>query len=133
MYALFAALLALGVIGAAAAAVFVLPISTWRDQDLDLVAREAQLEELTRVNSELQREVDRLMTDDGIREAARQDYGYVEQGERRMSILPFPELTLDVLPRGWPYNPVLQIVDAASAGPRPAPVVATTPADAVGD
>lgn len=122
MYALVAVLFAMAVVGAAAAAVFILPIGTWREQDVDLVQRQAQLEELTRVNAELQREVDRLMTDDGIREAARQDYGYVEQGERRSSILPLPALTFDLLPTGWPYNAVTQIAAAGAAGPRPEPV-----------
>lgn len=119
--AMIAGLLALGVIVAASVAVFVLPIGTWRDQDTDIVQRQAQLDELNRVNAELQAEVDRLGTEDGIREAARQDYGYVEQGEERSSILPFPELSTD-LPDGWPYNAVTQIMDATAAGPRPTPV-----------
>lgn len=126
-YALIAILFALAVVGAAAAAVFVLPISTWREQDVDLVQRQAQLDELTRVNAELQREVDRLLTDDGVREAAREDYGYVEQGERRSSILPLPALTYELLPTGWPYNGVLRIVDATEAGLRPEPMDTVTP------
>ena len=124
-YALLAAVFALGLIATVAVAIFVLPISTWRDQDVDIVQREAQLDELNRVNSELQREVDRLQTDDGIREAARQDYGYVEQGEERSSILPFPDLTLDLLPTGWPYNAVTQIIGATNAGPRPVAAAAS--------
>lgn len=121
-------MLALGVISAATVAVFVLPIGTWRDQDTDLVQRQTQLDELNRVNAELEAEVNRLGTDDGIREAARQDYGYVEQGEDRKSILPFPELSTD-LPDGWPYNAVTQIMNATAAGPRPAPVADDTTAD----
>lgn len=119
LYALVAGMMALAVVAAAAAAVFLLPIGTWREQDVDLVQRREQLDELERVNAELAREVERLETDDGIREAARQDYGYVEQGEKRSSILPFPELTADVLPAGWPHNAVTGIIAATAAGPRP--------------
>ncbi|MFN3255532.1 MAG: FtsB family cell division protein [Ilumatobacter sp.] len=118
--AVFAALFAVALIGAVGAAVFVLPIGTWRDQDVDLVQRRTQLDELTRVNTELEAEVNRLKTDDGIREAAREDYGYVEAGERRTSILPFPDLST-ALPDGWPYNVVTQIIAATAAGPAPAP------------
>lgn len=127
-YALVAGLFALGVIVAVGVAVFVLPIGTWQGQDEDLRQRQAQLDELTRVNGELAREVERLGTDDGIREAARQDYGFVDQGEERSSILPFPELSVDLLPDGWPYDAVVQIIDATAAGPRPTPAPAD-PAD----
>ena len=72
------------------AAIFVLPIQTWRDQGDDLTERQAQLDELEKVNVELAAEVDRLQTDDGIREAAREEIGFVEAGEERSSILPLP-------------------------------------------
>ena len=78
--ALFAGVAALAVIGTIAAAVFVLPIGTWREQDDDLGQREAQLDELVRVNGQLAAEVDRLKTDDGIREAAKEEIGFVEIG-----------------------------------------------------
>ena len=70
-FALFAGVAALIVVGTMAAAVFVLPIGTWQDQDVDLVQRQAQLDELQRVNGQLAAEVNRLKTDDGVREAAR--------------------------------------------------------------
>ena len=121
----------LAVVVAGGLALLVLPLGTWSDQDVDLEQRQTQLAELTRVNNDLSAEVDRLATDDGIREAARQDYGFVEQGEQRTSILPFPALTVDVLPdEGWPYNAVTMIMDAAATGPRP---VETTPATPAGD
>ncbi|MFK8023310.1 MAG: septum formation initiator family protein [Ilumatobacter sp.] len=116
--AMFAALFAMAIVAAAGIAVFVLPIGTWREQGDDLVQRQAQLTELQRVNNELAAEVVRLETPDGIREAAREEYGYVEVGEERASILPLPPLPTD-LPDGWPYNVVEQIIDIRLAGPEP--------------
>jgi cell division protein FtsB len=123
--AMFAGLFAVAVF-AAIGAVFVLPIGTWRDQGNDLERRQAQLDELQRVNNELEAEVIRLETPDGIREAAREDYGYVEIGEERASVLPLPPLSTD-LPDGWPYNIVNQIVDIRLAPPAtaPAPPIST--------
>ncbi len=119
-FALFAGLGALAVIGTIAAAVFVLPIGTWREQDDDLSQRQEQLDELRRVNGQLAAEVDRLLTDEGVREAAREEIGYVEAGEKRTSVLPLPPLPRD-LPDGWPYNVVTEIFAARTAGPAPAP------------
>lgn len=126
---MFASLFAVAVFAAIGAAVFVLPIGTWRDQGDDLERRQAQLDELQRVNNELEAEVIRLETPDGIREAAREDYGYVEIGEERASILPLPPLSTD-LPDGWPYNIVNQIIDIRLAPP-PAPptTIPAPPAD----
>ncbi len=113
--AAFTGAFALSIIAAIAFAVFVLPISTWQDQSVDLDQRQAQLDELQRVNGELEAETLRLETPDGIREAAREDFGFVELGEERSSILPMPELPTD-LPDGWPYNVVTEIIDARGAG-----------------
>lgn len=118
--ALFAALGAAVVIAAAAFVVFVLPVNTWRDQGVDLERTGAQLREIDRVNSEVAAEVNRLRTDDGIREAAREDYGFVEVGEERSSILPMPPLPTD-LPDGFPYSPVTRIIEAVERGPAPPP------------
>jgi len=117
--ALFAGIAALAVIGTMAAAVFVLPISTWREQDDDLEQRQTQLDALVSVNGQLAAEVDRLQTDDGIREAAREEIGYMQTGEQRRSVLPTPPLPAD-LPDGWPYNVVTEIFAARTAGPAPA-------------
>lgn len=116
--ALIAGAFALLVIATIAAAVFILPIQTWMDQDDDLAQRQAQLDELRKVNGEQAAEVARLETEDGIREAAKQEIGYVEPGEDRYSLLPLPALPRD-LPDGWPYNVVSQILDARLAGPAP--------------
>lgn len=113
--AAFTGAFALSIIAAIAFAVFVLPISTWQDQSVDIGQRQAQLDELQRVNGELEAETLRLESADGIREAAREDFGFVELGEERSSILPMPALPTD-LPDGWPYNVVTEIIDARGAG-----------------
>ena len=112
------------VVAAVAAAVFVLPIGTWREQSGDIERREDQLGELQRVNNELEAEVLRLETSDGVREAAREDYGYVEEGEERASVLPLPPLPTD-LPDGWPYSVVDQIIDI-QLDPPPEPTLPAT-------
>jgi len=118
-FALFGGIFVLLVIGSIAAAVFILPIGTWLDQDDQLVQRQAELGELQRVNSQLASEVERLGTDDGVREAAREEIGFVEEGDQRSTILPLPGVPSD-LPDGWPYNVVTQIFAARTAGPAPA-------------
>jgi hypothetical protein len=102
-------------VAAIAAAVFILPVGTWLDQGSDLEQREAELAELQRVNGQLAGEVERLKTDDGIIEAAREEVGFVESGDQRSSFLPLPPLPRD-LPDGWPYNVVTAIFDARTAG-----------------
>ena len=109
---------ALVVIATLALSVFVSPIGTWRDQDVDLQQRQVQFEELSRINTELEAEVERLKTDDGVRESAREDYGYTEAGERRLSVTGLPPLPTN-LPDGWPYNVVTSIINASAAGPMP--------------
>jgi cell division protein FtsB len=109
---------ALVVIVAIAAAVFVLPIQTWSDQSVSLDQRQAQLAALQRVNGQLASEVEWLQTDDGAREAAREELGVVEIGERRSSFLPLPALP-SVLPDGWPYNITTRIMNARRAGHAP--------------
>lgn len=118
--ALFGGVFVLVVIAMLAAAVFILPIGTWRQQGTDLTQRQAELDELQRVNGQLAGEVDRLKTDDGIREAAREEIGFVEEGDQRSTILPLPPLPSE-LPAGWPYNVVTGILAARTAGPAPSP------------
>lgn len=106
-------LAALVIAGAIAAALFLLPVRTWFEQDEQLVARQAQLDELESVNADLQAEVDRLLTDDGIREAAREEIGLIERSEVRISVLGLPPLPTD-LPDGWPYSPITRIIELRS-------------------
>lgn len=89
---------------------YVLPVRTWIDQRREIDHLESQLDELETVNGDLQREVDRLQTEPGTREAARDEIGYLEPGEQRLNVI--AELSLpEKLPKGWPYSPVAQIID----------------------
>ena len=110
------ALAALGISGALAAALFVLPVRTYFDQDTQIEQREGQLAEITAVVSDLRSEVARLQTDDGIREAARAELGMVEAGEERETVLEPTGVPTD-LPEGWPYDLVENIVDLRRATP----------------
>jgi len=117
-------LVALAIAGALAAALFVLPVQTYLGQEDRLEQRSEQLEQLEAVNADLRAEVDRLRTDDGVREAAREELGFVEAGERRESIVDLPDVPTD-LPDGWPYSVVEGIV-ALRRNP-PAPTAAPSP------
>ncbi len=107
---------AVGVVvaGAIGAALFGLPVRTWFGQNDDIARLQSQLDDLGAVNTELQREVDELKTDDGIVEAARAELGYIRQGERRQTIVDMPDVPVD-LPDGWPYSPVEQIINLRRA------------------
>jgi len=107
-------LVALVIAGAIAATLFLLPVRTWFDQDEQLRERQAQLDQLESVNADLQAEVDRLLTDDGIREAAREEIGLIERSEARISVLGLPPLPTD-LPDGWPYSPITRIIELRSS------------------
>lgn len=113
------ALVALAVAGALAAALFVLPVQTLFGQEQEIEQRREQLGQLQAVNDDLRTEVARLHTDDGIREAAREQLGFVEPGETRQSILDLPDVPTD-LPDGWPYSLVEGIVALRRATPPPA-------------
>jgi hypothetical protein len=112
------ALVALAIAGALGAALFVLPVQTYFGQDERLAQRRDQLAQLEQVNADLRSEVDRLRTDDGIREAAREELGMVEAGERRQSILALPDVPTD-LPTGWPYSLVAGIAELRRNPPPP--------------
>jgi cell division protein FtsB len=101
---------ALAIAGALAAALFVLPVQTYFAQDERLEQREEQLAQLEQVNADLRAEVERLRTDDGVREAAREELGMVREGELRQSILDLPAVPTD-LPVGWPYSLVAGIAE----------------------
>jgi cell division protein FtsB len=115
-------LVAVGVAGALAAALFVLPIQTLFAQDEQIAERTDQLSKLQAVNDDLRTEVARLRTDDGIREAAREQLGYVEEGEIRTSILDLPPVPTD-LPDGWPYDVIEGIADLRRDPPTAGAVV----------
>ncbi|MEP7112631.1 MAG: septum formation initiator family protein [Ilumatobacteraceae bacterium] len=125
------ALVALVIAAALIASLFVLPVKSWLQQRDDLARKQNQLTVLNNANAQLAADVARLQTPDGIREAARQEVGYVGFGEQRISVLATPNAPL-TLPTGWPYDAISQIVAvrsiAETAPPDPAaPAVAPTP------
>jgi hypothetical protein len=111
-------LIALAIAGALAAALFVLPVQTFFGQDARIAERSDQLQQLEAVNADLRSELDRLRTDVGVEEAAREELGFVQQGERRESILELPAVPT-VLPGGWPYDLVTAIVEVRRNAPPP--------------
>jgi cell division protein FtsB len=123
--ALFSTVIALAI----GAALFVLPIKSWLQQRDDLTIRTGEVDTLNAANDRLQVEVDRLQTDAGIREAAREEIDYVEAGEQRLTVLPVAPLP-NVLPPGWPYDLISRIVslrqaEAAAAAAAPAAAAST--------
>jgi cell division protein FtsB len=113
------AIIALAIAGALAAALFGLPIQTYFQQDERIEQQRDQLTQLESVNDDLRNEVGRLATTDGVREAAREELGYVESGEIRESVLDFPDVPTD-LPDGWPYSIVNDITALRRNPPPPA-------------
>ena len=109
-------LVALAIAGALAAALFVLPVQTYLDQDDAIAERTDELRQLETVNADLQNEVDRLRTDEGVREAAREEIGYVDATEQRVTMMDLPDLPT-TLPAGWPYSLVTSIIAVRTATP----------------
>ncbi len=109
------AVIALVVATAIGAALFGLPVRTWFDQNDEVQSLDRELDELQAVNAELQSEVDRLQTDAGIREAARDELGMTEWGEQRQTATGAPALPSD-LPDGWPYAAAEQIITIRTTG-----------------
>lgn len=124
------AVVAVGIAGALATALFLIPIRTLFDQNSRIDERTAQVGELEAVVTDLEREVARLSTEDGIREAAREELGFIQAGEIRETVLDFPDLPLD-LPDGWPYSLVNDITYLRRGGPPP--VAVTVPPLAAAD
>ena len=102
------------IVGAIATALFGLPVRTWFEQEDGLQRLDAELAELQSVNADLQREVDRLQTDAGLTEAAREELGYTEPGEGRLTMRALPDLPTN-LPNRWPYRIVEQIIAVRGA------------------
>ena len=88
-----------------------------------LATRTGELQTLDAANAQLQGQVDRLQTPDGVREAAREEIDYVPDGEQRVTVLPVGPAST-ALPDGWPYNLVSSIV-ALRITPRDPPAGAT--------
>ena len=126
-YRLLIGVVAVVVVGALMAALFVLPVKSWFRQRDDLAERRRQLAVLTAANAELAAEVNYLQTPDGIKEAARAEIGYGELGEKRVTMVPAPEAPI-ALPVGWPYDGIAQIVAVRQQEAAAAAATTTVPA-----
>jgi len=87
----------------------VLPLTSWFGQRTEIDSRQAELDTIKKATDELQTEVDRLKTPDGIQDAAREELGFVVAGEARQQIVGDSAAPID-LPAGWPYDLVTQII-----------------------
>ncbi len=96
------------------AALFVLPVQAWLRQRDDIARAQRELAVLDEANARLEREVRRLQTPDGVKEAAREEIGFGEPGEVRLTVMPTPGAPL-ALPAGWPYDAVTGIVAVRTA------------------
>ncbi|MEI7547870.1 MAG: hypothetical protein WCK21_07405, partial [Actinomycetota bacterium] len=65
---------------------------------------------------ELADEVAKLQTPAGIEEAAREEIGFVQRGEIRLTVLPAPQAPI-TMPDGWPYDAVARIIQARAQQP----------------
>ena len=108
------ALAAMVITAALVAALFVLPVKAWLRQRDDIAVKEKELSALEQANAELTDEVGRLQTPEGIEEAAREEIGYVQRGEIRLTMLPAPPAPI-TMPSGWPYDTVAKIVAVRQA------------------
>ena len=73
-----------------------------------------ELAALDKANAALSDDVGRLQTPEGIEEAAREEIGYVQRGEIRLTMLPAPPAPI-TMPSGWPYDAIAQIVAVRTA------------------
>lgn len=108
------ALAAMVITAALVAALFVLPVKAWLRQRDDIAVKDKELRALEQANAQLTDEVGRLQTPEGIEEAAREEIGYVQRGEIRLTMLPAPPAPI-TMPSGWPYDTVAKIVAVRQA------------------
>lgn len=87
----------------------VLPLTSWFGQRTEIDSRQAELDTIKNATDELQTEVDRLKTPEGVQDAAREELGFVVAGEARQQIVGDATAPID-LPAGWPYDLVTQII-----------------------
>ena len=99
---------------------FAFPIRDWVSQRQAITRTEAEFAALEDANEQIQKDIQRLETPAGVKEAARRELGYLLPGERRLALLDLPAVTGN-LPTTWPYNVVGAIltVRASAAGNRP--------------
>lgn len=108
----------IGIVVAFAFVLFVRPVQTYFEQERLMDERTAQHEQILTVNGQLRAEVERLKTPDGIKEAAREQVGYINEGEQRLTVNT-PEVVPTDLPAGWPYDIATEILATRSRPPDP--------------
>ena len=118
--------MALAVVIAVIAALFVLPVQALMRQEDEIAAKRHELDVLGEANRQLGAEVDHLATPEGAKEAARDELGVVGPGERRISVLPADAGPLP-LPAGWPFDAIGQIVAVRAATAPATPPTTVTP------
>lgn len=112
-------ILAAVIFAALVGALFVLPVKAWLRQQSAIERKQSEVATLDQANADLTREVNRLNTAEGIEEAAREEIGYVQRGEIRITIVGDAKAPLK-MPSGWPYDAVAKIIEVrrqASATP----------------
>jgi cell division protein FtsB len=119
------------VAGALAASVMILPIKAWLNQKEELSDRQRELRDLEQDNARLDDDVDRLETQAGVIEAARQELGLVGADEQVFRVTSNPEL-LSYLPEGWLYPPLSQILVGRGGLPEDPSLVSDDATDAGG-
>jgi cell division protein FtsB len=103
-------------------ALFVLPVKAFLRQRSDISRKQRELSALDQANAELAAQVNRLNTPEGVQEAAREEIGYVQRGEIRLTVLPAPAAPL-TMPSGWPYDAISAVLSVRQHGIPPS----TTP------
>ena len=87
----------------------VVPLRTWMAQRDMVEIRSGQYAAYEEVNDALQDEIDALRTPEGVRQAVREQLGYLLPNERRVPLLEMPNAAV-TLPARWPYTLVASIV-----------------------
>lgn len=103
------------VVAALVAALFVLPVRAWLGQRRALAETEEQLDLLWRENKRLEVVYDELQTDAVVEQQAREQFGLIKPGELPLSVLPAPPAV--ALPAGWPYDQIQRILFMRTAAP----------------
>jgi cell division protein FtsB len=102
------------ILAALAVALIGLPLKDLFSQRTSITTRQQEFSALQDANEQLQTQIQRLQTPEGIRETARKELGYLLPGEKRLALIEAPALNT-ALPAGWPYNVVTNILAVRAA------------------
>lgn len=105
---------ALAVVVGLSFSLIVFPMRDYFAQRSMVADKTAEFETLADANEQLQIEVNKLKTPEGIRNAARAQLGYVLPGEQRLQMVQMPALPTN-LPAQWPYSMVTSILQVRTA------------------